>query len=182
MKRHPKALVVNASPHTPSVTERLCTTFEEAFCKSYAQRKSCIQRLNLPDCQPPHSDGKYEHKTTVWRQAVQDADVLFIGTPTYWFGIPSVLKAFIDHIGNNDQKLSKQERIAIIAVRSKEGGEIGALNALVVPLNMMGFTILGNSLVYYREGKDRGVWKDLRDAAKDAREYWSNTRPYSRAK
>jgi NAD(P)H-dependent FMN reductase len=157
------ALIVNASPHKPSVTSRFCDVFAEGFGAGYTTW------LDLHAQPPPHSDGTYERDGTPWQQAVLATDVLFVATPTYWFNIPSILKAFLDDLTAIEEQLWEAERFAVIAVHAPQGGEIGALNALLAPLNMMGFTLPGNGYVYYRHEADDWAWTDLKEIAKRMR-------------
>ena len=164
MRKHRKALVVNASPHQGSLTERFCKTFEQAIGEQHTTRLNICR-----DC-PSYSDGKYDKKDTRWQQSVLKSEVLFIGTPVYWFNIPAVLKALLDDWAAIDDRLWQKERFAIIAAYAPEGGEISALNALVIPLNMMGFTFPGNAIVYVRdERKDGWAWEDIKEAAQGVR-------------
>jgi multimeric flavodoxin WrbA len=155
-----KCLTINASPHNNSVTERFCKTFEEIMPS---------QRINLHDDPPPICRGRYK-KGSKWQKAVLDADMLFIATPTYWYNIPSILKAFLDDITAVDSQLWQDERYLYIAVHAPEGGEIGTINALMAPFNMMGFTIPACGYVYYRGTQDRWVWKELRRIAQDCKD------------
>jgi multimeric flavodoxin WrbA len=162
--RHRTALIVNASPHKRSITTRFCRTFEKGFGSHYTKQ------IELHDKPPPHSDGTYNKVDTPWQRHVLESDVLFIGTPTYWFNVPSILKAFLDDLAAIDEeKLWASERFMVIAVHAPEGGEIGAVNALVLPLNMLGFTLPANGYVYYRYPADRWAWKDLIDVAERIR-------------
>src|ERR1700720_1740923 len=111
MRGHRKALVINASPHHSSVVERFCTTFEQSFGIRYRVR------LNLCRETPPpgYSDGTYEHDSTRYQHLVRTSDVLFIGTPTYWFNIPAILKAFLDELAAIDETVCERERFATVA-------------------------------------------------------------------
>jgi NAD(P)H-dependent FMN reductase len=163
MARHRTALVVNSSPHEPSITTRFCDIFTDNFGPRYTRR------LDLHKEPPPYSNGTYDNDNTKWQKHVIDADVLFIATPTYWFNIPSILKAFIEDLAAIDEILWEGDRYAVIAIHAPEGGEIGALNALMPALNMLGFTLPGNGFVYYRSAADDWAWNDLGEVAKRVR-------------
>jgi NAD(P)H-dependent FMN reductase len=161
--RHRTALVVNASPHGQSVTTKFCKIFEKGFGAEYTNQ------LNLHDAPPRFSDGSYATDTPLQKQ-VLDVDVLFIATPTYWFNVPAILKAFIDELSGIDtKKLWAVDRYVVVAVHAPQGGEIGAVGALVLPLNMMGFTLPANGFVYYRNEDDSWAWNDLTEIAKQLR-------------
>jgi NAD(P)H-dependent FMN reductase len=163
MARRHTALIVNASPHKPSITSRFCDTFADGFGARYTTW------LDLHDQPPPHSDGTYGRGGTPWQDAVLATDVLFVATPTYWFNIPSILKAFLEDLTAIEEQLWTTERFAVLAVHAPEGGEIGAVNALLAPLNMMGFTLPANGYVYYRHTADSWAWTDLTEIAKRVR-------------
>src|SRR5260221_8250609 len=78
------------------------------------------------------------------RNLVLDCDGMFIATPTYWYNAPATLKAFIEQLTPIEKKLWKRERKLALAVYSPEGGELGVFTAVVAPLNMMGFSLIGN--------------------------------------
>jgi multimeric flavodoxin WrbA len=161
--RHRKALLVNASPFGQSVTTRFCKTFEKGFGAAYTKQ------LNLHDAPPRYSAGIYITGTPLQRQ-VLDPDVVFIATPTYWFNVPAILKSFIEDLSGIDTKeLWAIDRYVVVAVHAPEGGEIGAISAVVLPFNMMGFTLPANGFVYYRDADDDWALKDLADIAKQLR-------------
>jgi NAD(P)H-dependent FMN reductase len=163
MARHKTALVINSSPHEPSITTRFCDIFANSFGPRYTTR------LDLHKEPPPHSNGTYDNGNTKWQKHVIESDVLFIGTPTYWFNVPSILKAFIDDLAAIDEILWEGDRSAVLAIHAPEGGEIGAVNALMPALNMLGFTLPGNGFVYYRDSGDDWAWNDLSEVAKRVR-------------
>jgi multimeric flavodoxin WrbA len=161
--RHRKALIVNASPFRESVTAKFCKTFEKGFGADYTKQ------LNLHDAPPRYSEGTYTSDSPLQKQ-VLDVDVVFIATPTYWFNVPAILKAFLDDLSGIDtEELWAIDRYVVVAVHAPEGGELGAIGALVLPLNMIGFTLPANGFVYYRNEDDSWAWDDLTEIAKQLR-------------
>lgn len=170
--QHRRALVINASPKNGK-TLKFCKTFERAFGSQHTKR------LNLAKNPPPHSDGTFKNTGTRWQEDTLKSDVLFIATPVYWFNVPSTLKAYLDDLAAIERKLWKNERFVIVAVHAPEGGEIGALNAIILPLNSMGFTLPRNGFVYYRGPSDDWAWKDIEYAAEEVSEVGD---PYAAAR
>ena len=147
-------LVVNASPHKNSKTERFCKLFEKYLSVPYKQ-------INLCDYNIPFSDGTYKKidgDMEELRKLVLECDGLFIASPTYWYNVPSILKAFIEQLTCIDSKLWQRERMLAIAVHAPHGGELGVFNAIVAPLNMFGFSLVGNGYAWYAGGRYKTSW------------------------
>jgi len=75
----------------------------------------------------PHFDGSYELSRTLVDE-VRAADVILLGLPTYNYGAPSTVKAWVDHLiapgvsldpGTNESLVSGRE---LIVLQSRGGG------------------------------------------------------------
>lgn len=154
-----KFLIIHASPHQDGGTARLAKAFRDA-----AERVGTVRQFNLHDDPPPFSTGNMDRpeKLSAYQQAVLDCDALFIATPTYWFNVPSVLKAFIENIDGIEEDLWKLPKILGIGIYAPEGGELGPATALVLPLNHLNFTLVHSGYVFHRGiPKDDWAWDDL---------------------
>ena len=121
-------------------------------------------RLNLHEDCPETCDGTYKRPEVLssFQRAVLDADGMFVATPCHWFNVPGVLKNLIDHLTCIDSDLWERERPLCVAVHSPEGGEHGALAAIILPLNMMGFAIPANGYAYFNGG-DRWAYSEIEE-------------------
>ena|SRR3989344_9051614 len=154
-----KFLIINASPNSEGGTAKFCDAFLTA-----AQKVGEVKQLNLHDDPPPFCKGslpKPEILSTYQRE-VLECDALFIATPTYWFNVPSILKAFIENLDPIELDLWKRPRTLGIAIYSPEGGELGPATATVLPLNHLNFSLVDNGYVYHRGiPKDDWAWEDI---------------------
>jgi hypothetical protein len=152
-------LIINASPKEKySKTARLWRHFEKSL-----KRQCPREHIDLRDCKIPFADGKFTRtpgKMEKLRQLVLDCDGMFIATPTYWYNVPAMLKAFIEQLSPDDVKLSRKQRKLALAVYSPEGGELGVFTAVVAPLNMMGFSLIGNGYAWCDGTEDDVWWKE----------------------
>ena len=152
-----KILVLNCSAFRGSITEGYCYLFSSAC----SLEKIKTTKINLYGEKIPMCNGrKYQRpdKLSDIQKLVIAADGLFISTSVHWFNVPAVLKNFIDHISCVDVDLWQKERPLCCFVYSPEGGEIGALSAIILPLNMMGFCLPANGYAYYNGKGDK--WAD----------------------
>jgi NAD(P)H-dependent FMN reductase len=157
--------VINASSFVGSITDKHCKLFiDNLDGPEYS-------RIDLRDERIPIHNGHWDETPNATlralRKRVLDCDGMFIATPVHWFNVPSVLKAFIDHLTPIESKLWKRERLLGIAVYAPEGGELGAFSAVVCPLTLMGFSLVGSGFVYRREKRKPKAWvrKDIVDMA-----------------
>ena len=158
-----KILVVNSSAFPKSVVENMCIQFEGAALNIDIQ----TQRINLFADMPPICDGTYTFKGefSELQKLVLSYDGLFIGTPCHWFNMPAVLKNFIDHLTPIDSFLWKKSRPLCLAVYAPEGGEFGVLSSIILPFNLMGFSLPANGFAYYN-GNDRWAYDEIKEMPK----------------
>jgi multimeric flavodoxin WrbA len=154
-----KFLVINASPHKDGGTQR----FVDAFCDA-ADKVESVTKLNLHDNPPSFCKGGFVRPDVLdtYQQAVLACDALFIATPTYWFNVPSILKAFIENLTPIESDLWQRPRTLGVAVYAPEGGELGCATAIILPLNHLGFSLVDSGYVYHRGiPKDDWAWEDI---------------------
>lgn len=140
-------LILNCSPHKKSRTKGFCILFAKHL-------SNCTYEvINLPTLPP--SDGTYKtpnQRVRSMQEKVLKCDGIFIATPTYWFNVPATLKAFLEQLTPIDNRLWVKERLLALVVYSPHGGELGVFNALVPPLTVMGFSMIGNGYAWHRGG------------------------------
>jgi multimeric flavodoxin WrbA len=154
-----KFLVINASPHKNGGTQKFVDAFVDA-----AHKVGDVTQLNLHDSPPPFSNGDFVRPDVLnmYQQEVLVCDALFIATPSYWFNIPSILKAFIENLTPIESDLWQRPRTLGVAVYAPEGGELGCGTATILPLNHLGFSLVDSGYVYHRGiPKDDWAWEDI---------------------
>ena len=152
-------LIINASPNPDGQTAQFCKVFVEA-----SKKIGETTQLNLHDDPPPFCKGlaPKPEQLSIYQKAVLDCDALFIATPTYWFNVPSILKAFIENLDQIETDLWKRPRALGIAIYAPEGGELGPATSLVLPLNHLNFLFVELGYVFFRGiEKDAWAWEDL---------------------
>ena len=152
-------LIINASPSNQGGTAKFCSAFWDA-----AQKVGAAKRLNLHDDPPAFCKGSTSRPEalSVYQREVLACDALFIATPTYWFNVPSILKAFIEDLDPIESDLWQRPRTLGVAVYAPEGGELGPATAIVLPLNHLNFSFVDNGYVYHRgTPKDDWAWEDI---------------------
>ena len=154
-----KYLVINASPEKTGMTSKLCGRFVET-----AKKEGEVKELALHDEPPEYCKGTSPKpkNLSIYQEAVLECDALFIATPTYWFNMPSILKAFIESLDQIELDLWRRPRTLGLVVYAPEGGEFGTAAPIVLALNHMNFSLVDNGYVYYRGvEKDDWAWDDL---------------------
>lgn len=160
-RRTMKFLVINASPNKEGGTAKFVRAFTDA-----AQKIGETRVMNLHDGPPRFSKGAVSRTSdfTEYQKATLDCDALFIATPTYWFNVPAVLKAFLEEIDEIDKLIYEKPRALGIAVYAPQGGELGAAQALVLPLNHMNFALVECGYIFHRDiAKDDWAWEDIQN-------------------
>jgi multimeric flavodoxin WrbA len=156
-----KFLIINASPNENGVTVKFCDAFTKA-----AEKVGEVKRLNLHDDPPPFCRGILPRPRTLglYQREVLDCDALFVATPTYWFNVPSILKAFIEELDPIEEDLWEKRRAFGAAIHAPEGGELGPATALILPLNHLNFSLVNMGYVYHRGiPKDDWAWEDINE-------------------
>lgn len=167
MKKKAAALLtVNSSPKPNSKTEALLALFENNAKSLGAE----IKRVNLYEEESTPVSGKLGKSTSPYnrlQQAVLACDGVVIATPTYWFNVPGILKNFIDNLTQlEEDDFLLEGKVAGFIVHSPQGGEIGALQAMALPLNHMGVVLPPYCCIFYRGPQDDWVEQDCKDLAK----------------
>jgi multimeric flavodoxin WrbA len=155
-----KFLVINASPNKEGATSKFVKEFLNA-----AEKIGEVEVLHLHDDPPRFSDGNLNRPETMnkYQRKVMDCDALFIATPTYWFNVPAILKAFIENLTTIEEDLWKRPRILGVAIYAPQGGEQGAGAAIILPFSHFGFALVDVGYVYHRGiSEDDWAWEDLR--------------------
>ncbi len=154
-----KYLVINASPNKDGGTAKFVTAFTEA-----ADLLGDVRVMNLHDSPPHFSKGAKSRDSdfTDYQQAALDCDALFIATPTYWFNVPAILKAFIEEIDEVDKMFYTRPRVLGVAIYAPQGGELGVASALVFPLNHLKFALVEEGYIFHRGVPiDDWAWADI---------------------
>ena len=97
-----------------------------------------------------------------FHEQILRCDGLFIATPCHWFNVPGVLKNYIDHLTRIEHDLMQKTRPLCVFVHSPEGGEIGTVGAIVLPLNLLGFSLPAWGFAYFNGG-DRWAFDEVKD-------------------
>ena len=154
-----KYLVLNASPNQDGGTAKFVKAFREA-----AEKHGEVRVMNLHENPPRFSKGATTRDSnfTEYQQEALDCDALFIATPTYWFNVPAILKAFLEEIDEVDEKFYTRPRVLGIAVYAPQGGELGVASALVFPLNHLKFALVEEGYIFHRGiAVDDWAWEDI---------------------
>lgn len=147
-------LIINASPHNTSVCQNFCNIFKKR-CEELGIKTI---EVNLHNIKLPFCDGTFDEVSLEIQKQTLESDGIFIASPTYWYNAPSVLKAYIECLSNIEDELYKRARPLCLAVHAPEGGELGVLQAVLLPMNMMGFWLPENAYAYYRNTKYDDGW------------------------
>jgi multimeric flavodoxin WrbA len=150
-------LVINVSPHKNSITQQFAKTFISQ-CKLLGIETT---EINLWDEHIPPSNGTYEQLNLRMQTLTLESDGVFIASPTYWYNVPATLKAYIECLTNIEDELYERSRPICLAVHSPEGGELGVIQSILLPMNMMGFWIPENAYAYYRGKQDDWAWEEV---------------------
>ena len=114
-----------------------------------------------PEARTPEGQTAVELSDTLIRE-LREADVLVIGLPMYNFGVPSMLKAYFDHVAraretfryteNGPEGLLKGEKAYVFAARG--GVYLGTTNDTEIAWlrQMLGFLGITDVEVVYAEG------------------------------
>ncbi len=154
-------LIINASPHKNGNTARFVDAFKKA-----AESVGEVAELQLHDTPPPFSRGVYPSLRpdilSEYQKEILACDALFIATPTYWFNVPSILKALLESLDEIETELFQRTRVFGVAIYAPEGGEFGVASMLILPLNHLNFALVENGYVYHRGiPKDDWAWGDI---------------------
>lgn len=161
-----KLMAINASPKLDGQTAALL----EIFVKAAIDEKAAIDRLDLYTENIPFINGKLGKESQELlpvHHKLLESDGLVIATPTYWFNVPAILKNFIDNLTIlEDNGFLLEGKVAGFIVYSPEGGELGVLASLALPLNHMGMLIPPYATIFYRGEHDSWVKQDIPHLAK----------------
>jgi multimeric flavodoxin WrbA len=154
-----KLLIINASPNADGQTAKLCKIFKDS-----AEKIGEVKQLNLHDNPPPFSKGLLPKPEvlSVYQQAVLECDAMFIATPTYWFNVPAILKAFIEDLDPIESDLSHKTRALGVAINAPQGGELGAASSMILSLNHLNFLLVNVGYIFHRGvSEDDWAFEDL---------------------
>ena len=147
-------LVINCSPFKNSVCQKFC----DIFIKRCTELGIKTTQINIHDIEIKFSNGTYDEVNLEIQKLTLETDGIFIASPTYWYNVPSKLKAYLECLPNIEDRLYERSRPICVAVHAPEGGELGVLQAILLPMNMMGFWIPNNGYAYYRNTKYDDGW------------------------
>ena len=142
-----KFLSINSSPNLDGKTSNFCKLFKES-----AEKLGEVTQFNLYDDPPPFSEGSLLRPEVLneYQKEVLDCDALFIATPTYWFNVPSILKAFIENLAPIEADLDQKTRALGVAIYAPQGGELGAASSLILSLNHLNFVLVNVGYIFHR--------------------------------
>ncbi len=101
-----------------SITEKLLTEFTDSTVTKRNLSTNPVQHLNALEISAFHTspENRTEEQTTAVKTSdeliseINESDIIVIGVPFYNFGIPSVLKSWIDHIARAGVTFKYSER------------------------------------------------------------------------
>jgi multimeric flavodoxin WrbA len=157
-----RILIVNASPKPKSHTRKLLAIFE-----FFARRQGArVDIMNLAKEQILHHNGRLGrkiHTKPAWTRRIVFADGIIIGTPTYWFNVPGILKDFIDQLTFLEEEgfLLEGKVFGCIAY-APQGGGAGVASNLSLVASHMGMIQPPYGLLFDEGRGDAWVKKDLK--------------------
>ncbi|MDV7340769.1 FMN-dependent NADH-azoreductase [Terasakiella sp. A23] len=138
-----KLLVINSSPMGEnSVSRKLTASFVEKYQASQSGNVEVIEH-DTSAMELPHADGEilgayftpedqrnaiqqaHVDRSDAIVQAIKDADVIVIGAPMHNFGVPSGLKAYIDHFARAGETFKYTENGPVGLIEDKPVYVIG---------------------------------------------------------
>ena len=116
-------VIVMGSPRKGGNTEALCAAFAEgARDRGHRVTEFSVADLNIhpcigcENCQPLPHQCVFEDDLGRVSEALREADILVIGTPVYFYGVPAQLKALIDRMHTPLRQSFTFTRMALLAV------------------------------------------------------------------
>ncbi len=97
-----KVLILNGSPRETGVTSTILTLIRETFSAAHAIEYFDAYKLNMKPCygcfkcRPDKTCALPYDDAHLMAEKIQLADLLIIGSPTYWGNIPGPLKILFD--------------------------------------------------------------------------------------
>lgn len=161
-----KILIINASPKRKGHTAVLL----EAFAKEIKKKGAKVNWIHLPREKIKAVDGrlgKIKNLSHLLKRVLA-SDGIVIGTPTYWFNVPGVLKNFIDQLTILEESgFLLEGKVAGFIVYSPQGGSTNVLANLALTASHMGMVLPPYALIFDDGRGDKWVKDDIKLLAKN---------------
>jgi len=155
-------LAISASPVAGGHTEQLLALFaERAFALG-----ADVNILRLVEHPAPPVSGKEKWiADPFWAGKMENCDAFVVATPTYWFGPPAPLKAWIDGLSPLAEDYRLEGKIGGFIVYGPEGGASNLAQYLGLVANHMGIWLPPYSLIWqegsHKNGNNAWVYKTI---------------------
>ncbi len=129
-----KILIINGSPRKGN-TKQALAFLQKAIQKKYAQAE--CEFVDVPSlkvqgcvacdaCKKNGGDCVMKDGSAELMNRMMEGDVLIFGTPVYWWGMSSQLKAYIDKFYSKDLKIQEiaSKKVGLIAIGALEASDI----------------------------------------------------------